>query len=69
VAKKPGIPAINLPDRTLNQVLNAIRENIGIITGAIQGVGESSQLSSSATLADVIVKLNEIIVKLNASGK
>lgn len=69
MAKKPGIPAINLPDRTLNQVLNAIRENIGIITGAIQGVGESSQLSSSATLADVIVKLNEIIVKLNASGK
>lgn len=69
MAKKPGIPAVNLPDRTLNQVLNAMRENIGIITGAIQGVGETKQLASTATLSDVIVKINEIIVKLNASGK
>jgi hypothetical protein len=46
-----------------------MRENLGIITGAIQGVGETSQLASTATLAEVIAKLNEIIVKLNASGK
>jgi len=69
MAKKPSIPTINLPDRTLNQILNAMRENLGIITGAIQGVGETSQLASTATLAEVIAKLNEIIVKLNASGK
>lgn len=69
MAKKPGIPAINLPDRTLNQVLSAMRENIGIITGAIQGVGELDQLPSTATTAQIIVKLNEIIVRLNASGK
>ena len=69
MARKPSIPAINLADRTLNQVLSAMRENIGVITGAIQGVGETSQLPASASLSDVIVKLNEIIVKLNASGK
>jgi hypothetical protein len=69
MAKKPGIPAVNLPDRTLTQALAAIKENIEVITGARLGVGETNQLASTATLSDVIVKLNEIIVKLNASGK
>lgn len=69
MAKKPGIPTVNFSDRTLNQAISAIKENIEVITGARLGVGETSQLASTATLADVIVKLNEIIVKLNASGK
>jgi len=69
MAKKPGIPAVNLQDRTLNQVISAIKENIEVITGARLGVGETSQLAATATLSDVIVKLNEIIAKLNASGK
>lgn len=69
MAKKPGIPAINLQDRTLNQVISAMKENIEVITGARLGVGETSTLPAEATLSDVIVKLNEIIVKLNASGK
>jgi tripartite-type tricarboxylate transporter receptor subunit TctC len=68
MAKKPGIPAINLPDRTLNQMLSAMRENLGIITGAIQGIGEIDQLSSTATTAQIISKINEIIKRLNASG-
>ena len=69
MAKKPGIPVVNLQDRTLNQVLGAMKENIEIITGARLGVGETNTLPATATLSDVIVKLNEIIVKLNASGK
>jgi hypothetical protein len=69
VARKPGIPVVNLPDRTLNQVLNAMRENLGIITGAIQGIGELEQLDSAATTAQIISKINEIVVRLNASGK
>ena len=69
MAKKPGIPAVNLPDRALNQVLNAMRENLGIITGAIQGVGELDQLASTATTAQIISKINEIVISLNASCK
>jgi hypothetical protein len=69
MAKKPGIPTVNFSDKTLNQAISAIKENIEVITGARLGVGETSQLASTATLANVIVKLNEIIVKLNASGK
>lgn len=69
MAKKPSIPAINLQDRTLNQMLNAMRENIGIITGAIHGVGEISQLPTTATNTDIINKINELVVRLNASGK
>lgn len=69
MAKKPGIPAVNLQDRTLNQVISAMKENIEVITGARLGVGETSQLPSTATLDDVITKVNDIIMKLNASGK
>jgi hypothetical protein len=69
MAKKPGIPTVNFSDKTLNQAISAIKENIEVITGARLGVGETSRLATTATLADVIVKLNEIIVKLNASGK
>jgi len=69
MAKKPGIPAVNLQDRTLNQVISAMKENIEVITGARLGVGETSTLPATATLDDVIVKINQIIVKLNASGK
>jgi len=69
MAKKPGIPAVNLQDRNLNHVIGALKENIEIITGARLGVGETSTLPPTAPLSDVIVKLNEIIVKLNASGK
>jgi hypothetical protein len=69
MAKKPGIPSVNFSDRTLNQAISAIKENIEVITGARLGVGETNQLPNSATLSEVIVKLNEIIVKLNVSGK
>lgn len=69
MAKKPSIPAVNLQDRTLNQMLNAMRENIGILTGAIQGVGEIAQLPTTASTTDMINKINEIVVRLNASGK
>ncbi len=38
--RKPGIPAINTPDRTLNQAIAAIKENVETITGARLGIGE-----------------------------
>jgi len=69
MAKKPGIPAVNLQDRTLNQVISAMKENIEVITGARLGVGETSKLEPTATLSDVITKVNDLIMKLNASGK
>ncbi len=67
--RKPGIPAVNTPDRTLNRAISAIKENVETITGARLGIGEIVTLDSTASLSDVISKVNEIIIRLNASGQ
>ena len=67
--RKPGIPAVSTPDRTLNQAISAIKENVETITGARLGIGEIVTLDSTASLSDVISKVNEIIIRLNASGQ
>ncbi len=67
MAKKPGIPPVNTPDRTLNQAISAIKENIEIITGSRNGVGEIHVLEVTATTEQIIAKINEIITRLNVS--
>lgn len=67
MARKPGIPSVNFPDRTLNQAISAIKENIEIITGARSGIGEIKVLASTATNDQIIAKINEIITRLNVS--
>lgn len=62
--RKPQIPAITSEDRALNAQLKAIKENIELLTG-VRG-GNIELLSSSATTDQIIVKLNEIIGRLNA---
>lgn len=63
--RKPAIPTLT----TYNDfnVLAALKETVEIITGA--RLGELTQLATTATTAEIIVKVNEIIVRLNASGK
>ena len=68
MAKKPGIPAVNFSDSTLNQAISAIKENIEIITGARNGIGELRALEPTATNAQIIAKINEIITRLNVSS-
>jgi hypothetical protein len=67
--RKPGIPAVNTPDKNLNRAISAIKENIETISGARLGIGEIRTLNSTASLSDVISKVNEIIIRLNASGQ
>jgi len=67
MAKKPGIPPVNTPDRTLNQAISALKENIEIITGARLGVNEISLLEPTATTEQIIAKINEVITRLNVS--
>ena len=66
--KKPGIPAVNTTDRTLNQSIAAIKECVEIITGARVGIPEIHTLGATASLSEVISKVNEVIQRLNASG-
>lgn len=69
MARKPGIPSVILQDQGLNAVVGALKENIEIITGSRLGVGEIKQLAAPATNDQIVAKLNEIIVRLNVSGK
>ena len=62
--KKPGIPSIPATvSRELFPVLISMKENIELLTGG-RG-GNIDQLSASATTAEIVAKINEIIVRLN----
>lgn len=62
--KKPGIPAIPATvSRELFPVLTSLKENIELLTG-VRG-GNIDKLSASATTAEIVDKINEIIVRLN----
>lgn len=63
--KKPAIPPIGSIPQELAAILGPIKANLDIITGRTGG--EIKLLSSSATTAQIIVKLNEVISRLNAS--
>lgn len=62
--KKPSIPAVNVPDLRVAALLRPMKENIESITG-IRG-GPLTELPSDASLAEVISRINAIIVRLNA---
>lgn len=62
--KKPAIPAVAVQDHHLAALLRPIKENIEILTG--QRGQSLTKLDSSATLSEVITKLNEVIDRLNA---
>ena len=63
--KKPAIPTISGLN-TIN-VLGALKENIEVLTGARHG--ELTQLASTATTSEIIDKINQIVIRMNASGK
>lgn len=64
VIRKPSIPAISQANTF--DVLKALKENVEVITGVRTGV--IKQLSTTATTAETIAKINEIIVRINATG-
>lgn len=58
--KKPSIPDIPAGDPATRVVLQALKENIEILEGR-RGGDKIVTLASTATLAQVITKLNEVI--------
>jgi hypothetical protein len=66
--KKPGIPSVATPDPKINSLMIAMKENIELITGARPGISELTPLTTGATNAEIVVKINEIVSRLNASG-
>ena len=63
--KKPAIPSVmSVTDQKVAALLRPMKENIEILTG--QRGGSLTKLDTSATLSQVIDKLNEVIDRLNA---
>jgi hypothetical protein len=67
--KKPAIPVVTTGDRAVVNALTAVRENIELLTGMRPGIDQISQLASTASTADMITKINQIIARLNYQGK
>lgn len=63
--RKPAIPSVSaITDQRVAALLRPMKENLEILTG--QRGGSLTKLDDSATLSQVITKLNEVIDRLNA---
>lgn len=60
---KPPIPDVPLGKEGDVRILSALKENVELLTG-VRG-GPIVKLPSTATLGDVIIKLNELIDRVN----
>jgi hypothetical protein len=62
--RKPAIPStFTIQDKSIAAVIGPMKENIEILTGVREGLIDP--LSSDATLAQVVAKVNEIVLRLN----
>ena len=64
--RKPNINTSGLDPR-LARVMEPVKQSIDMLTGA--RLGELKGLSRDATTEDIRVKINEIVARLNASGR
>lgn len=65
--RKPTITTTGY-SRELATALEPVKQSIEMITGARSGMGELKGLPTTATLEQVVRRLNEVIARLNASG-
>jgi hypothetical protein len=63
--KKPGIPAVPNSDVATYNLLASLKETVEIMTG-VRG-DPLKPLASTATTTQIILKINEIVSRLNAS--
>ena len=61
---KQAIPTIFTGKPDLDRVLVAMKQNIDSMTGQARGARRMEPLPATATLADVIARLNEIAERL-----
>lgn len=64
MSNKPSIPAVRTGNAALDQTINAIRQNLDQITGRARGDDRLDPLPTSASLADVIARLNEVVRRM-----
>jgi hypothetical protein len=66
--KKPAIPGTASLPSQMAQIIEPIKANVELITGARPGSIEVTALASNASLSDVITKVNQILSRINQSG-
>ena len=73
MSKKLSIPSVNAGTMSnaveASRFMDAIKQNLDVITGRARGVDEVQQLPQQANLAMVIATLNDVIRHINASGE
>jgi hypothetical protein len=66
--KKAGIPGVGTLPPDLVRILEPIKQNLEIITGARPGVPQITPLQADASLSAVTAKINEIVSRINQNG-
>jgi hypothetical protein len=66
--KKPAIPTTTGLPQDVARLIDALKQNVELITSARPGMTDVAQLPATATLDDVIAKVNEILSRINHSG-
>lgn len=61
---KAAIPAINSGRADLDRVLSALKQNMDAITGQARNAQRLDPLPSTASNAEIIARLNEILARL-----
>jgi len=70
--KKMSIPSANQGTlqntQEAQRFLEAVKQNVDVITGRAHGTTEIDTIPQGATLVTVIARINQIITRINSSG-
>ncbi|TDN70397.1 hypothetical protein [Paraburkholderia sp. BL10I2N1] len=66
--KKPAVPSVLSLDAQLGRIIGPLKENVELMTGVRPGSPVLTQLSSTASTAQIIAAINTIIQRINAAG-
>lgn len=62
--KKASIPVLMSQDLELNRFCAAVKQNLDDITGQARNIEKIAPLSTTASNAEIIAKINEIIDRM-----
>jgi hypothetical protein len=61
---KPAIPRVATGSPAVDQAIGAIKQTLDEITGQARSVDKMTPLATTATLVQVIERLNEIVARM-----
>lgn len=64
MSTKPSIPTVPTTDSNLSRFVDAVKQTLDAMTGKARNVQRLEPLPPTATLAEVIERLNQVISRL-----